>query len=249
MPSTNGRIYYIWATSANCPFGFRVSRVFCVLRVSGNLKTLKLLKRWKIKRNNPSHGTLYVFLIVLLVDSVLHSYATSVLNSFCEIWTVHRTAANQCLVSFLENRPGFQGCRFRRFFVFLEGFFLFWKHKKLNGRIPDASYGSPSSFFLLFKLMAAWRTSYVNFDQGHSYQSNLNTGCLNFIQNDLQLRWLKKLRQIGVYDFWHRVPRWMEVLQSMSLDSPVLGGAVTRRQVWMGGWMEGSIRRKSDRHT
>jgi len=40
----------------------------------------------------------------------------------------------------------------------------------------------------------------------------------------------------------------MEVLQSMSLDIPVLGGAVTRRQVWIGVWMEGSIRRRSDRH-
>jgi len=35
----------------------------------------------------------------------------------------------------------------------------------------------------------------------------------------------------------------------MSLDSAVLGGAVTKRQVWMDGRMEGSIRRRSDRHT
>jgi len=27
----------------------------------------------------------------------------------------------------------------------------------------------------------------------------------------------------------------------MSPDSAVLGGAVTKRQVWMDGWMEGSI--------
>jgi len=37
--------------------------------------------------------------------------------------------------------------------------------------------------------------------------------------------------------------------QSMSLDITVLGGAVTKRQVWMDGWMEGSIRRTSGRHT
>jgi len=36
--------------------------------------------------------------------------------------------------------------------------------------------------------------------------------------------------------------------QSMSLDSAVLGGAVAKRQVWMDGQMEGSIRRRSDRH-
>jgi len=88
-------------------------------------ETSKPVKQWKIKRNNPSHGTLYIFEVVLLVDSFLHSYATSVLDSFCELWTVTRIAANQCLVSFLENRPGFQGYRFRRFFLFLEGFLYF----------------------------------------------------------------------------------------------------------------------------
>ena len=66
--------------------------------------------------------------------------------------------------------------------------------------------------FLLFDLVPAWRRSYVHLDRGHSYQSNLNTVSLNFIQNDLQLRWLKKLRQIGIYDHRHRAPRAMEVL-------------------------------------
>jgi len=64
------------------------------------------------------------------------------------------------------------------------------------------------------------------------------SGPLNVIQDDLQLGWLKKLRQIGFYDHRRRAPRWMEVLPvRWASILPCLAEQLqSDRFGWMDGW-------------